>query len=120
MATATSTSPATVLPSSPFTLTLTVTPREVAAGQSLMVTVTARSDSNNAPLQGLPCSLRAPRDGTQPLLQTWPPPAVTSAQGMASWQVSAPSTPGQYELEVYAQGQHGVYYLYDASVVVSV
>lgn len=117
--TATYTVPATALPSTPFTLTLTVTPRDASPGQTLNVTVTARNETNSAPVGGLPCTLRSPRDGAQPLLQTWPGPATTGADGTATWQVIAPTAPGRYELEVYAQGQHGLYYMYDTSVTVS-
>ena len=118
-ATATNSDIPTALPASPFTLTLTVSPHVAAPGASLTVTVSARSDAGNAPLAGLSCTLRAPRDGAQPLLQQWPPAAVTGGDGTATWQLAAPSSPGQYELEVYAQGQHGLYYLYDASVTVT-
>lgn len=117
--TATSTIPSATLPSSAFTLTLAVTPRAASPGQTLAVTVTARNDADGAPVRGLSCTLRAPRDSAQPLVQTWPSPAITGSDGTATWQLTAPSTPGHYELEVYAQGQHGLYYMYDTSVVVS-
>lgn len=117
--TATNTIPATALPSTPFTLTLAVSPRSASPGQALLITVTARNVADSAPVSGLPCTLRAPRDGAPPLLQTWPAPVATAADGTANWQVSAPTAPGRYEVEVYAQGRHGLYYMYDTSVVVT-
>lgn len=118
-ATATPTQGATVVPSGPFTLTMVVTPHTAAPGQQLAVAVTARSTAGNTPLAGLACVLRAPSDGGVPLLSEWPAPAVTNGEGVATWTVVAPSAAGRYELEAYAQGQHGAYYKYDVSVVVS-
>lgn len=117
--TATVASVATALPTTPFTLTLSVSPHVASAGEQLVVTVLARSVSSNAPVAGLPCTLRAPQNGSQPLLQQWPPAAITNTDGAATWQVSAPSVSGGYEVEVYAQGQHGLYYMYDASVTIT-
>ena len=116
---ATNTVPPPTLPNSPFTLTLAVTPRTASPGQALLVTVTARNDADGVPVRGLSCSLREPRDGAQPLTQTWPAPAITGSDGTATWQLSAPAAPGHYELEVYAQGQRGLYDMYDTSIVVS-
>lgn len=117
--TATATEGATVVPSGPFTLAVVVTPHVAAPGAQLVVTVTARSSAGNAPLAGLQCVLRAPSDGVAPLLSVWPAPAATNADGMATWTIIAPNAAGRYELEAYAQGQHGAYYEYDASVIVS-
>ncbi|HKV84650.1 MAG TPA: hypothetical protein VJN88_08840 [Ktedonobacterales bacterium] len=118
-ATATATESATAVPSGPFTLTVLVSPHVAAPGAQLVVTVTARSSAGNAPLTGLQCVLRAPSDGVTPLLSAWPAPAVTNGDGVATWTVLAPNAAGRYELEAYAQGQHGAYYKYDASVIVS-
>jgi hypothetical protein len=118
-ATATATQGATVVPSGPFTLTMVVTPHGAAPGEQLVVAVTARSTTGNTPLAGLRCVLRAPSDGADPLLSEWPAPAVTNSEGVATWTVVAPNAAGRYELEAYAQGQHGAYYKYDVSVVVS-
>jgi hypothetical protein len=118
-ATATATQDAAVVPSGPFTLTMVVTPHVAAPGAQLVVTVTARSTTGNTALGGLRCVLQAPSDGAAPLLSAWPASAVTNGAGVATWTVVAPTAAGRYELEAYAQGQHGAYYKYDAAVVVS-
>lgn len=87
-----------------FRLSVTVTPKTVAPGQQLTITVNAFNPDTRAPIAGLPCTLRAPTDGSQPLLTSWPAPQTTDASGAVTWTVTAPSKPaGTYEVEAFAQ-----------------
>lgn len=88
-----------------FTLAITLSTRTVTAGETLTVTVVATT--NGAPVSGLSCALRAPTDGPPGLLDTWPAPATTDANGQANWTFTVPSVaPGTYGVEVDAVGAH--------------
>lgn len=87
-----------------FRLSVTVTPKTVAPGQQLTITVNAFNPDTRAPIAGLPCTLRAPTNGSQPLLTSWPASQTTDASGATTWTVTAPSEPaGTYDVEAFAQ-----------------
>src|SRR5579859_4003788 len=66
--------PTLPVPGVPFTLQLTVNSQHVAAGNTLTLVAAATAQGSGTPLGGVPCVLRAPRNGTTPLLTTWPQP----------------------------------------------
>ncbi|HEX8732686.1 MAG TPA: hypothetical protein VF725_11580 [Ktedonobacterales bacterium] len=87
-----------------FQLSVTVSPKSARPGQQITVTVSAFDPNTHAPVAGLPCTLRAPSDGSPPLLTMWPAAQTTDANGAATWTVTAPSEPaGTYEIEAFAQ-----------------
>lgn len=87
-----------------FRLSVTVTPKTVTPGQQVTITVSAFNPDTRAPIAGLPCTLRAPTNGSQPLLTSWPTSQTTDASGATTWTVVAPSEPaGTYEVEAFAQ-----------------
>lgn len=87
-----------------FRLTVTVSPKAARPGQQITVTVNAFDPNTHAPVAGLPCTLRAPSDGSPSFLTTWPAAQTTDANGAATWTVTAPSKPaGIYEIEAFAQ-----------------
>ena len=91
--------------SSQFQLSVTVAPRSVAAGQQVTISVNAFTPDTHQPIAGLPCQLRAPTDGSLPLLASWPATQTTNAQGIVVWTITTPSaTPaGSYGVEAFAQ-----------------
>lgn len=102
-ASATATTPAGKV-SAQFQLSISISPRVVATGQQLTITVNAFDPDTHAPIAGLPCILRAPTDGSPALLTSWPASQTTNASGAASWTLAAPSMPaGTYEVEAFAQ-----------------
>lgn len=87
-----------------FRLNVEVTPKTVTPGQQVTITVSAFNPDTRAPIAGLQCTLRAPTNGSQPLLTSWPAPQTTDASGATTWTVVAPSVPaGTYEVEAFAQ-----------------
>lgn len=88
-----------------FTLSITLSTRAMAPGDTFTVTVVATT--NGAPVSGLSCSLRAPVSGPSGLFATWPAPINTDATGQAVWTLTAPAVaPGSYGIEVDAVGGH--------------
>lgn len=86
-----------------FRLSVTVSPKVTRAGQQVTVTVNAFDPNTNAPIAGLPCTLRAPIDGSPAFLSVWPAAQTTDANGSARWTLTAPSKPaGVYEIEAFA------------------
>ncbi len=105
-------------PQSGFTLAITLSQRTVTAGGTLTVTVVATT--NGSPVSGLSCALRAPTDGPPGLLDAWPAPATTDANGQATWTITVPSVaPGTYGVEVDAVGAHRYEFHRYASIQVS-
>lgn len=87
-----------------FDLTISVSPKTVKSGQQITVTVHAYTADTHAAISGLPCTLRAPIDGSPSLLTSYPAAQTTDDTGAASWIVTAPSqAAGTYEIETYAQ-----------------
>lgn len=106
--TPTSTLTPTVPSAGSFTIQVTLTPNSVASGASFTVLVVARDSTSAMPIQGVVCTLRAPKGDTNPLFTSWPSPQITDASGRAQWQLTAPAVPpGAYTLEVFAQRGDG-------------
>jgi len=98
--------PAELAPSG-FKLSASASPRVVAPGQSLVVTVAATA-GNGAPQPGVACYLDAADPSSAGLLPVEPSTAVTSSDGSASWTLTVPQVAaGSYSLRVHANGQHG-------------
>jgi hypothetical protein len=91
-----------VTPSGAFDLGLTPSPAHAQPGATVALTVIATS--GGTPVRNLLVTLGASRDGGAPLLSSWPPSKVTDASGQATWQVTAPSQPGTYTVQVAASG----------------
>ncbi|HEX6542728.1 MAG TPA: hypothetical protein VF040_13315 [Ktedonobacterales bacterium] len=88
-----------------FMLSVTVSPRELAPGDTF--TVTVQATSNDAPVSGLSCTLRAPTSGPAGLFDTWPAPVTTNDSGEAVWTLTVPSVKsGTYAIEADAVGAH--------------
>lgn len=109
LATATSSSTATEAPTTNtatnFILSITLSSRALATGETFTVTVVATA--NGAPVTGLTCTLRAPVDGPPGLFSDWPPAAATDTSGQIVWTLTTPSvSPGTYGIEVDAVGGH--------------
>lgn len=97
--------PTLPVPNVPFTLQLAVNSQHVSPGDMLTVISSATAEGTSTPLGGVPCTLRAPRNGTTPLLAAWPAPRSTDAKGKATWQFTVPQLPtGWYGIEVSANG----------------
>jgi hypothetical protein len=114
-ATASSVTPSAVTSgSSKFTLSITASPKTVAPGQSIAITVTVVQKSTQAPLAGVQCFLRPPTSGGQSLLMQYPPAVTSNASGEANWSLTVPAQPpGTYRVETVAYGPHGYnYYSY--------
>ena len=87
-----------------FQLSISISPRTVAPGQQLTVTVKAFTPDTHAPVAGLACNLRAPSDGSAALLSAWPGPQTTNSDGAATWTLTAPTlAAGTYEVEAFAK-----------------
>lgn len=105
-----------VTPNAAFVLAISAAPRPVSPGATITITVAATVKATGAPLPGLLCTLGpSQRDGS-PLLSAWPAAKTTDAQGIATWQVTAPAQPGQYTVEVSATGSHKYSWFTDAIV----
>ena len=101
-----------------FMLSISLSQRSVSAGDTFTVTVTATA--SGAPVSGLSCTLRAPTNGPQGLLTTWPAPATTDANGRATWMLTTPAVaPGAYGVEADAVGAHHYEFHRYASIQVS-
>jgi hypothetical protein len=97
--------PTLPVPSVPFALQLSVSAQHVSSGDKLTVVSSATAEGTSTPLGGVPCVLRAPRNGTAPLLATWPAPQSTDVRGKATWQITVPQlAAGWYGIEVSANG----------------
>ncbi|HEY7974662.1 MAG TPA: hypothetical protein VID72_04915 [Ktedonobacterales bacterium] len=102
-----------------FQLSVSVTPKKLKPGQQLTITVHAFTPDTHTPITGLPCTLRAPTDGSAGLFSTWPDTQTTNADGAASWTLTAPHEPaGTYEVEAYAKASAWSYRL-DSTVDLS-
>src|SRR6185437_4116025 len=89
-----------------FKLSITLSSRALATGETFTVTVVATA--NGAPVAGLTCVLRAPVSGPPGLFSDWPPAASTDVTGQVIWTLTTPSvSPGTYGIEVDAVGGHG-------------
>lgn len=87
-----------------FQLNVTVTPKTAKAGQQVTITVSAFDPNSHAAIEGLPCRLRQPIDGSPSFLNVWPAAQTTNASGATSWKLTAPTkTPGTYEIEAFAK-----------------
>jgi hypothetical protein len=114
----TPTSPPTEAVTQPFTLALSVAPNPVAVGHAVRATISASNTFTHAPIAGLRCYLENPEEGGAPLLESWPPSAVTNSAGLATWTFTLPQTaPGIYEIGFTATGDP---YRYHGQVSVSV
>lgn len=103
-----------------FTLSIHAEPSQGAPGQSITIFVTAQSKDTGAPLAGLTCFLRGPTQGGQPLLQDWPTPVATNANGQAIWTVVIPQeAPGAYRVETVAQLKNNYSYYAFTTVTVT-
>src|SRR5262249_11501024 len=101
--TATGTGTATILPAAGFMVPAVVQPGGVAAGHPFTVVATVVS-AQGTPLAGVVCHMQA-APSSLPLFTTWPDPAVTDANGTASWSLTAPTAPpGVYTLDIVAFG----------------
>ncbi|HEY7339870.1 MAG TPA: hypothetical protein VH591_03230 [Ktedonobacterales bacterium] len=88
-----------------FILSITLSSRTLATGETFTVTVVATT--TGAPVVGLSCVLRAPLSGPPGLFSTWPPAASTDSSGQVVWTLTTPSVaPGTYGIEVDAVGAH--------------
>lgn len=104
----------------PFILKASAVPSSLTSGQSFTITVLATSQHGAAPVPGLTCYMRAPSDGRAPLFQTWPPQAITDANGQATWNLAAPQVAsGPYGVEVVAYGANGYNYYSDTFVTIT-
>ncbi len=105
---------------SQFTLGVAASPKSVAPGQSIEITVTVVQKGTQTPLAGVQCFLRPPTGGGQSLLMQYPPAVVSDASGQASWQLTVPAqAPGTYRVEAVAYGAHGYNYFSYTDVVVA-
>ena len=87
-----------------FQLNVTVSPKTVKAGQQVTITVSAFDPNSHAAIEGLPCLLRQPIDGSPSFLSTWPTAQTTDASGATSWTLTAPTKKtGTYEIEAFAK-----------------
>lgn len=103
---------ATIYPTAPMTVEISVTPHTVSPGQTLTVTVTVAHAETGQPLAGVECWIRA-HPGSQSLLDQWPGPVVTDANGRAVWSVTAPvRAPGTYTVEAVAYRYNKTTYPY--------
>lgn len=97
--------PSTTSTATNFALTITLSSRTLAAGETFTVTVVATA--SGAPVTGLTCTLRAPVSGPPGLFSDWPPAAATDASGQVIWTLTTPAvSPGTYGIEVDAVGAH--------------
>lgn len=88
-----------------FTLSITLSSRTLATGETFTVTIVATA--GGGPVAGLLCTLRAPVSGPPGLFTDWPPAAATDASGKVIWTLTTPSiAPGTYGIEVDAVGGH--------------
>lgn len=86
-----------------FLLNIMLSSKSLSTGETFTVTVIATA--SGAPVAGLPCTLRSPLNGPPGLFSTWPSPAITDANGRATWTLTVPSVaPGSYAIEVDAIG----------------
>jgi len=112
---------APVAVSGAFTLSIAVSPADVALapGQQIQVNVQALRPNGQTPVAGLKCVLGAPT-GSRSLLARWPTPAVTNAAGRATWTITVPSkATGKYKIEATAHASDGSYYYVYMSVSVA-
>jgi hypothetical protein len=106
--------------SSQFTLSITASPKTVAPGQPIEITVTVVQKGTQAPLAGVQCFLRPPTGGGQSLLIQYPPAVTSNASGAASWSLTVPAQPpGTYRVETVAYGPHRYNYYSYTDVVVT-
>lgn len=98
--------PVAAVPTVRFTLALAAQPQHVAPGDSITFTVSATAQSTGSPIASLRCALGDSHSGGVPLLATWPAPAITNAEGRATWHVTAPARPGTYAVAVSANGSN--------------
>ncbi len=95
-----------------FTLSIAISPADVALapGQKFQVNVQALRPNGQTPVAGLRCVLSAPT-GSRQLLTKWPAPAVTDANGHASWTITVPAhAAGKYKIEATGHASDGSYY----------
>lgn len=119
-ATASAVTPSSGTGSSQFTLSITASPKTVAPGQSIEITVTIVQNGTQAPLAGVQCFLRPPTSGGQSLLMQYPPAVISNASGEASWGLTVPAQPpGTYRVEAVAYGPHRSYYYSYTDVTVT-
>lgn len=103
---------ATIYPTAPMTVEISVTPRTVSPGQTLTITVTVAHAETGQPLAGVECWIRA-HPGSRSLLDQWPGPAVTDANGRAVWSIAAPARAlGAYTVEAVAYRYNKTAYPY--------
>jgi hypothetical protein len=99
-----------------FTFKAAASPRTLVPGQAFTISAVLVAADGVTPVANVTCYLRAP-DDTTPLLAPWPAPVLSNATGQAIWSLTAPQlTPGIYEIEVYAFGEHGWSFRYNTSV----
>lgn len=117
---ATGTAPASTV-SGQFQLSVSVTPKTMKPGQQITITVHAFTPDTHTPIVGLPCTLRAPTDGSPALFSSWPPATATDATGAATWTLTAPQKPaGTYEVEAFAKANASAWsYRLDATADIS-
>ena len=114
---------ATVAPggdASGFSLSPSVSPAEVTAGQPFTVTVKVIARNTTTLLSGVPCTL-GPGAGVDMLGSGhWPPTKLSSGKGTATWQLVAPNVaPGIYHMQITATGSLGYYYHVDFTMQIS-
>jgi hypothetical protein len=103
-----------------FTLSIAASPKTVAPGQRIDITVTAWQKGTQIPLLGVLCYLRSPSGGGQGLFSPWPAPVATNGGGQAFWHLTVPDQPpGTYRVETVAYGAHSYYYRSYTSVTVT-
>lgn len=106
--------------SSQFTLSVSASPKTVAPGQSISITVSVVVKGTQTPLAGVQCFLRPPTSGGQSLFAQFPPAATSNESGQASWQLTVPAQPpGLYRVEAVAYGPHSYSYYSFTDVTVT-
>lgn len=103
-----------------FTFSVAASPKSVAPGQNITITVTAVQKGTQIPFANLQCYLRQATSGGQSLFATYPPPATTNNNGIATWTVAVPGEPpGSYRIEVVAYGTRSYNYFSYTDVTVT-
>lgn len=102
-----------------FTVSVDVSPAQVAPGATFTVTATVLS-ATSTPIAGVQCYMRAPSDGSPSLYQDMPAPQFSDANGQATWTLVVPQvSPRTYRIEVIAYGSGKYFYFGYAHLTVT-